>query len=80
MGISAKAVTAAAIIAAVPCGWALGVIAAQLIAGPDIGVLPAATIPLGILAAMWLALSRGLDVWTRLAILVVTTGLFLLFD
>ena len=79
MGIPAKAATAAAI-AAVPCGWALGVIAAQLIAGPDIGVLPAATIPLGILAAMWLALSSRLGVWTRFAILVVTTGLFLLFD
>jgi len=80
VGIPAKAVTAVAIIAAVPCGWALGVIAAQLIAGPDIGVLPAATIPLGILAAMWLALSPRLGVWTRFTILVITTGLFLLFD
>ena len=80
MDIPAKAVTAAAVVAAVPCGWALGVIAAQLIAGPDIGVLPAATIPLGVLAAMWLALSSRLGVWTRFTILVVTTGLFLLFD
>ena len=80
MGIPVKAVTAAAIIAAVPCGWALGVLAARLIAGPDFGVLPAATIPLGILAAMWLALSPRLGAWTRLAVLVITTGLFLLFD
>lgn len=80
MGIPSKAITAAAITAAVPCGWALGVLAARLIAGPDFGVLPAATIPLGILAAMSLALSSRLGVWTRFAILVFTTGLFLLFD
>ena len=39
-----------------------------------------AAIPLGILAAMWLALSPRLGVWTRFTILVITTGLFLLFD
>jgi hypothetical protein len=73
-------VRAAALVAALPCGWGLGVIAAQLISGPDIGVLPAATIPFGILAAMWFALLPKPGAWTRLAVLVIGTGLFLLFD
>jgi len=80
VGIPPKVITAAAAFAAVPCGWALGVLAARLIAGPDFGVLPVLTIPFGIVAAMWLALSSRLGAWTRLAILVITTGLFLLFD
>jgi hypothetical protein len=77
--IPAWMVVAAAVVAALPCGWGLGVVAAYLIAGPDFGVLPVATIPFGVLATMWFALSRRFGAWTRFTVLIVTTGLFLLF-
>jgi hypothetical protein len=80
VGIPAGAARTAAVIAAVPCGWALGVIAAQLICGPDVGALPAATIPFGIAAALWFALWPRLGAWMRLVVLVIGAGLFLLLD
>ena len=80
VAIPARAVRMAAVIAAVPCGWALGVVAAQLVCGPEVGALPAATIPFGIAAALWFALWPRPGAWTRLVVLVIGAGLFVLLD
>jgi hypothetical protein len=68
----------AAVVAALPFGWGLGVIAAYLIAGGNFGQLPALTVPLGIVAAVVFALSPIGRPATRLAIMIVGTGIFLL--
>jgi hypothetical protein len=67
---------AAAVTAALPFGWGLGVFAADLLAGPDFGLLPVLTIPPAIIAAVAFALSPLLSPAKRLAIMVVGTGLF----
>ncbi|HET7851085.1 MAG TPA: hypothetical protein VFL51_18710 [Pseudolabrys sp.] len=72
-------VVTAALLAALPFGWALGVFAAYLIAGPDFGQLPAITVIFGIIAAVVFALSPILTPAIRLAIMVAGTGLFMLF-
>ena len=41
---------------AIPCGWLLGVGAAELLLGRDFGVFPVITIPLGLIAAVTFAL------------------------
>jgi len=48
MRVPPWAVVAAAVIAAFPFGWGLGVTSAYLIAGHDFGQLPALTVPLSI--------------------------------
>jgi hypothetical protein len=72
------AIVAAAVVAAFPFGWSLGVTAAYLLAGPDFGQLPALTVPLGILAAIVFALSPLPSARKRLLIMVAGTGLFIL--
>jgi len=78
MRMHSWAVTAAAVIAAFPFGWGLGLIAAYLIAGHDFGQLPALTVPLCIVSAIAFALSLLLTPGRRLAILVLGSGLFIL--
>jgi hypothetical protein len=72
------AVVTAAVIAAFPFGWGLGVVAAYLLAGPDFGQLPALTVPLGIMAAIVFALLPLLRARKRLLIMVAGTGLSIL--
>ena len=71
-------IVAAAVLAAFPFGWGLGVMVAYLLAGPNFGQLPALTVPLGIIAAIVFALSPLLSVGRRLLIMVAGTGLVIL--
>jgi hypothetical protein len=71
-------IVTSAVLAAFPFGWGLGVTAAYLLAGPDFGQLPALTVPVGIIAAIVLALLPLLSARKRLLIMVVGTGLFIL--
>jgi hypothetical protein len=63
-------IVAATLLAALPFGWGLGVLAAYLIGGRDFGQLPVATVPLGLLAAFVLALWPGLPPAKRLKVMV----------
>lgn len=59
----------AAVIVAIPSGWLLGILAAQLVVGRDTGVFPVLTIPLGLAAAIGFALTPRVGPATRFAIL-----------
>ena len=63
---------------AFPFGWGLGVLAAYLIAGSDFGQLPAATIPIAIVASIAFALWSSVKARTRLTVMLVGTALFIL--
>lgn len=73
-------VVTAAVVAAFPFGWGLGVVIADLVAGPDFGQLPALTVTVSILASIVFALLPVLSAEKRLMILVIGTGLFILFS
>lgn len=60
---------AGAVVAAFPFGWGLGVVAAYLIAGSEVGQLPALTVPLGIATALLFAVLPIGKATTRLTIL-----------
>jgi hypothetical protein len=70
---------AAAVIAAIPFGWLLGVAVAELIVGRDFGVFPVLTIPLGWAAAVSFALTSRVNATLRLAVLTIGTALFFVF-
>ena len=78
MRVPSWLIVALAVVMAIPCGWGLGVIAAELAVGRDVGVLPAATIPFGIVAAIVFAVSSVATPLTRLAVLTAATALFLI--
>ncbi len=59
-----------AVLAAIPVGYGLGVLAAWLIAGYNFGQLPLITVPLGIVASIIFALVPFLKARTRFAIMV----------
>ena len=61
-------IVTAAVIAAVPFGWGLGVLIAHLLLGRDIGVFPALTIPIATIGAIVFALSSTFSPVTRLAV------------
>jgi hypothetical protein len=67
-------VVMAALVAAIPFGWYLGVYAAVLLLGPDIGVFPVVSIPLAILASGFFVLVSSLRPWQRLAIMAGGSG------
>ncbi len=67
-------VIAAEVVAAIPFGWLLGVAAARLLLGPEFGVFPVLTIPLGWIAAFALALAPKLSPALRLAVLTIGSG------
>jgi hypothetical protein len=69
MRIPGWLIVAAAAVVAVPFGWMLGVLAAELIVGPEFGVFPVVTIPIGIAASLWFAVSRIVTPLVRLAIM-----------
>ena len=68
----------AAIVMAVPFGWGLGVLAAFLLAGPNFGQLPAATVPLSIVVSIGFALIPRFKPRTRLAVTAGGTVVFIL--
>jgi hypothetical protein len=72
-------VIAATVILALPFGWGLGLLAAYLIAGKNFGQLPAATVPLGIIAAMTFSLGASFKVTTRFTVMLVGSAAFILF-
>jgi hypothetical protein len=59
-----------AVLAAFPCAWGVGVLIARLLAGPDIGALPALIIPLALAAAIASALVPVVTAVTRRNVLV----------
>lgn len=61
--------TIACVFLAFPFGWGIGVLVALVIAGPDFGQLPAATVGLGILASIVFAVWPSIKVDTRLRVL-----------
>jgi hypothetical protein len=64
--------TIAAVLAALPCGYCFGVVAAFLLAGgPDVGQMPLLTAPLGMLGASLFALLPFVDAKTRFMTMVV---------
>jgi hypothetical protein len=71
-------IVVAAVVMAVPFGWGLGVLAAYLIAGPNFGQLPAATVPIGIVASIAFVLIPGFKPRTRLSVVTGGTVLFIL--
>jgi len=77
MRVPSWLIVALAVVMAIPCGWGLGVIAAELAVGRDVGVLPAATIPFGVIGAIVFAVSSVATPLRRLAVLTAATALFL---
>jgi len=73
------AMVASAVVMAFPFGWGLGVLVAYFMAGSNFGQLPAATIPIAIVAAIVFALWPSLKPSTRLAVLLVGTATFVFF-
>lgn len=71
-------IVVAAVIAALPFGWGLGVVAATLAMGPDFGQLPALTVPVAIVGSIAFALSGFFTVRTRLAVLAGGAAFFIL--
>jgi hypothetical protein len=69
MVISRWVVVSLAVVAAIPFGWELGVLAADLLLGPDFGVFPVLTIPVGVAAAITFAVAPWASPAARLTIL-----------
>jgi hypothetical protein len=64
--------TNAAVLAALPCGYCFGVVAAYLlVGGPEIGLAPLFTVPLGVLAALAFALLPFVEAQTRFVTMIV---------
>jgi hypothetical protein len=64
--------TAAAVLAALPCGYGFGVVAAFFMAGgPDIGLAPLLTVPLAMLVAVLFALLPLVGAQTRFLTMIV---------
>jgi hypothetical protein len=71
-GSSDARLTAAAVLAALPCGYCFGVVAAFLMAGgPNIGQAPLLTVPLAMLVAILFALLPLVGAQTRFLTMVV---------
>lgn len=65
-----------AVIVAIPFGWGLGVLAAQLAVGRDVGVLPVVTIPVAVIGAIVFAVSSVTTPLIRLGIMAAGLALF----
>ena len=68
MRIPSWLIVAAAVVAALPFGWGLGVLAAYVLLGREIGVFPVLTIPVATIAALVFAFSSRFSPATRLAV------------
>jgi hypothetical protein len=72
LGSSDARLTLAAVLAALPCGYCFGVVAAFLLAGgPNVGQAPLWTVPLGLLLAVLFALLPFVGAQTRFMTMVV---------
>ena len=71
-------VIVAAVVVAVPCGWAVGVIVALAWGGPNFGQLPLFTVPVGIIASVLFALFPVPAPWIRLTIMLAIVAAFTL--
>jgi hypothetical protein len=58
----------AAVVAALPFGWVLGVLAAQALLGREIGVFPVLTILVAVIGSIVFALSSRFSPATHLAV------------
>ena len=67
----------AAVFLALPFGWGLGVLAAYVIAGKNIGQLPVATVPLGIIASIAFALWPSISPSKRLSVMFFGSVVFI---
>jgi hypothetical protein len=74
MFVPRRVIVAAAVVAAIPFGWGLGVVAAYVMLGPDFGVFPVVTIPLACAAAIAFAFMPWVHPGVRL--MVLTAGAF----
>lgn len=79
MRVAPRVMVVGAVVMALPFGWGLGVFLAYVLAGSSFGQLPAATVPLGIVASLVFALWPSLSPRTRLTVMAAGTVLFLLF-
>ncbi len=70
---------AAAAVLALPFGWGLGFLVAYIVAGKNFGQLPAATVPLGIVAALAFAFWPSFEPSTRLKVMFGGSVAFILF-
>ena len=70
---------AAAAVLALPFGWGLGLLVAYIVAGKNFGQLPAATVPLGIVAALAFAFWPSFEPSTRLKVMFAGSVAFILF-
>jgi hypothetical protein len=71
-GSGDRRLTIAAVLAALPCGFCCGIVAAFLMAGgPDVGRAPFLTVPAGMLAAVLFALLPFVGAQTRFTTMVV---------
>lgn len=71
-GSSDARLTVGAVLAALPCGYCFGVVAAFLLAGgPDIGQAPLLTVPLGLFVAILFAVLPFVAAQTRFMTMVV---------
>ena len=77
MPLARSLVVGLALVAALPCGWVAGVLAAKLLRGPEVGVFPVLSIPVGLLGATAFALAPRLHPALRLTVLVAATALFI---
>ena len=68
MRIPSWLIVIAAVVAALPFGWVLGVLAAQALLGREIGVFPVLTIPVAVIGSIVFALSSKFSPATRLAV------------
>jgi hypothetical protein len=62
--------TIGAVLAAIPVGYGLGLLAAWLLAGFNFGQLPLITVPLGIVASIVFALVPYVQARTRFAVMI----------
>jgi len=72
-------IVAVAVVLALPFGWGLGLLGAYLIAGKNFGQLPAATVPLSIVAALVFAFWPTLKPGTRLTVMLAGSIAFIVF-
>lgn len=78
MRVPSRLIVGTAVIMALPFGWGLGVVLPELAIGRDVGVLPALTIPFGVIGSVVFALSSIATPLMRLSILATGTVLFLI--
>lgn len=80
MRISSILFTVAALLLALPFGWGFRVTLAYAIAGKDFGQLPAATVPIGLIASIGFAAWPSIPAKIRCASMAAGTAIFVLIS